>query len=41
MTRRLGLLAAPALALLIGVPAAHASTFLGSQDPSAEPDAFA
>jgi hypothetical protein len=41
MTRRLGLLAAPALALLIGVPAAHASTFMGSQDPSAEPDTFA
>lgn len=41
MTRRLGLLAAPVLALLIGVPAAHASTFMGSQDASAEPDAYA
>jgi hypothetical protein len=41
MTRRLGLLAAPALALLLGVPAAHASTFMGSPDATAEPDAFA
>jgi hypothetical protein len=41
MTRRLGLLAAPALALLLGVPAAHASTFMGSPDASAEPDAYA
>ena len=41
MTRRLGLLAAPALALLLGVPTAHASTFMGSQDTSAEPDAYA
>jgi hypothetical protein len=38
MTRRLGLLAAPALALLLAAPAAHASTFMGSQDPSAAPD---
>jgi len=41
MTRRHGLLAAPALALLLGAPAAHASTFMGSQDPSAQADAFA
>jgi hypothetical protein len=40
MTRRLGLLAAP-LALLFAAPAAHASTFMGSPDPSATPDAFA
>jgi hypothetical protein len=41
MTRRLGLLAALPVALLLGVPTAHASTFMGSQDPSAEPEAFA
>jgi hypothetical protein len=42
MTRRLGLLAAlPAAALLLGVPTAHASTFMGSPDASAEPEAFA
>ena len=28
-------------ALLLGAPAAHGSTFMGSQDPSAKPDAFA
>jgi hypothetical protein len=41
MTRRLGLLAALPVALLLGVPPAHASTFMGSQDASAEPEAFA
>jgi hypothetical protein len=41
MTKRLGLLAALPVALLLGAPAAHASTFLGSNDPSADPDAFA
>ncbi|HEX5782890.1 MAG TPA: hypothetical protein VFX80_13265, partial [Solirubrobacteraceae bacterium] len=41
MTRRLGLLAALPVALLLGVPTAHASTFMGSQDASIEPEAFA
>jgi hypothetical protein len=41
MTRRLGLLAALPLALLVGVPATHASTFIGSEDPAAYPDTFA
>jgi hypothetical protein len=40
MTRRLGILAALPIALLIGAPA-HASTFMGSQDPSAKPDGLA
>jgi hypothetical protein len=39
MTRRLGLLAG--LPLLLAAPAAHASTFMGSPDPSGPPDAFA
>lgn len=41
MTRRLGLLAALPAALLLGVPAAHASTFMGSPDASAEAEAYA
>ena len=40
MTRRLGVLAAPALALLFGAPA-QASTFMGSPDAAEQPDAFA
>jgi hypothetical protein len=41
MTRRLGLLAALPLSLLVGVQAAQASTFMGSPDASAQPTGFA
>jgi hypothetical protein len=41
MTRRLGVLPALPLALLLGAQAAHGATFMGSGDASAQPDAFA